>query len=936
MWESNPPRMVLAPDVGFEVREEHQLPSAPADVLKIRIFKGIVKLREFEYILTCITVIEGDCLEVNVKNLVQALASATDPSLRTQEMLNKMPEGHEIVELFVELDHNAVASPAHCLSFFTIVNISVFADKMVRMSFEQLLTETEPLCPDLVKVWRTAESLKDDQKTNFMARCSLLLEAACLGWQDARDVGRASGSLSGSSILVSLCGGEDEGSRILRTESGSWPSGVWKKMEEVLEELDFTKEKDKSWKYDIDLDSLSRLVSGANIKAYVKTGASTLSPLALARLSQNLVTRFSLLLRTISMYPADHPSISPALDSFIKLLDSFADSEAGMVAITILGGEIMLNNVKVKSKTKSTQNFLSHLTERRINSISFQIGLDSENLFTFIELLNRKAPQIRERGGLNEMCRTRGIENVSVDEFRYALVAKDGNLVSEVVTGSVDSTLEDLIFRELIDRLQKGDSIKDIPTHQLGEALSRILEEAASGSGKYRSMLADFVATLDPTILEQGILVSRELQKTLAWGSLRKIIDKNLEDLDCDNQDIILDALDKLSQLACIGAERGKTHTVMHVTDNVRGLLLQRTLPPESLFASIILLGSVCERLIATGRLTAAAELVSTISDCRILPVETPAHASALRRGLSEAFRRIDTPEASDVILQAFMESDESRYQAAEKITAQVMFRNLGVRLVDLFLERKRDIRARVYSVLRRFGTGYLLMFHNRIDELTRGGLAARDGDTGRFALRDWYIMRNLVSLLGDLGSARSLHVLERLCDDSDDRVRRQALVSLMKVSQEKANQYAANMIGDPSADVTAVSVDILAKAEFVDRSLIPAMLRLMHTLPVARKALMHFLIKVYNESSVQRHFRTGFSHSKGVPFEDEDLMHDALAILIRSGKTEDIAALKIFLDKNSGGKLKRASAPETVLASVSAAIDIIRSAQMDGKPVTT
>ncbi len=35
MWESNPPRMVLAPDVGFEVREEHQLPSAPADALKI-------------------------------------------------------------------------------------------------------------------------------------------------------------------------------------------------------------------------------------------------------------------------------------------------------------------------------------------------------------------------------------------------------------------------------------------------------------------------------------------------------------------------------------------------------------------------------------------------------------------------------------------------------------------------------------------------------------------------------------------------------------------------------------------------------------------------------------------------------------------------------------------------------------------------------------
>ncbi len=30
MWESNPPRVVLAPSTGFEVREGHQSPCAPA------------------------------------------------------------------------------------------------------------------------------------------------------------------------------------------------------------------------------------------------------------------------------------------------------------------------------------------------------------------------------------------------------------------------------------------------------------------------------------------------------------------------------------------------------------------------------------------------------------------------------------------------------------------------------------------------------------------------------------------------------------------------------------------------------------------------------------------------------------------------------------------------------------------------------------------
>lgn len=824
-------------------------------------------------------------------------------------------------------------SPANCLAFFTIVNPVPYADKIVRMTTKQLFIETAPVSESLVKLWKAVENLKTDQRINFLARASLLLEAASLALQDSSGTGR---QFAGSSILSSMYSEIDPDSQVLRTQSGAWPGGVWSKMEEVLEELDFTREKDGSWKYSIDLDSRERLVSGANLKAYVKAGNDTLSPLALARLSQNLVTKLSLLQRTITMYPADHPSIGPALSVFIELLGSFRDSEGGMVAITILGGELMVNNVRVKSKTKTVQNFIQHLTERRINSISFQDGLEDQELLNFIELINRKPAQIRDRGGLSEMCRSRGIEHAFVDEFRYALVAKDGKLVAQTLSGTLDSALEDLVFKELIDRLQRGDSIKDIPHEQLGEALSRILEESSSGSGKYRSMLADFVATLDPTILEKGVLVSRELQSSLAWSALRKIIDKNLEDLDSGDQDRILDSIDKLSQLACIGAERGKAHTVMHVIDNIHGLLLSADISSDTLFASLILMGTVSERLIASGRLATAAELVSILSDCRLLQVSTPNHASALRRGLSEAFRRIDTPDAADMILNAFMESDESRYQVAERITGDVVFRNLGMRLVDLFVERKREIRARAYSVLRRFGLPYLSMFHSRIDEIQRGGLSVRISETGRFATQDWYIMRNLVALLGDLGSHSSVPLLEQLCDDSDDRIRKLALLSLMKNSREKAAWLASNMIGDPSPEVVIVAVDVLSKSENPDRGLIPAMLRLMHTLPSARKSLMRYFIKVYDDNHVRNHFRAVFQHTRGIPFEDEDLMHDALAIIIRAGNTDEINALLVFLDKNGGGTLRRATAPDSVLSTVSAAIEMIRASEKNGYRVTT
>lgn len=861
---------------------------------------------------------------MDIKKLIKSTVSAPDYTQRIQEISNKLPEGSAIVDLFIELDSRAIVSPSNALVFFTIINISEFQDKMIKLTLKQLLRLTERKNPELVALWKLVQSLEGEERVCFLSRAALLLEVICMAWQDVNESGKTVNSIPGSSLLLKIYDKDDLTSQELSLEASSFPPKLWKKMEGILEELDFAKEK-KIWTYRIDIDSRARLISATNLKAYIKTGAETLSPLALARLSQNLVTRFSLLIKTISMYPSDHPSIAPSLASFIELLESFMGKEVGMVALTILGGELMVNNVRVKTKTKSTKNFLSHLTERRINSISFKQGLTKENLFSFIDLLNRKPSQIRSRGGLNDMCRTRAVENVSVDEFRYALVAKDGKLVSEVVTGTVDVALEDIIFRELIDRLRKGDSIKDIPSEKLGEAFTHILEEASSGTGKYRSMLADFVATLDPTILEKGILVSRDLQKTLAWSSLRKIIDKNLEDLESEHLDVVLESIDKLTQLASIGAERGKVHTVMHVTDRVFSFLKEDKFTADSIFAAIILLGAICERLITTGRLASAAELATKITDCRLLPVDSPAKTSALRRGLSEAYRRIDTPDAADVIISAFLDADERRYQSAETIAGEILFRNLGMSLVELFLERDRTVRARVYSILRRFGRGYLLMFHIRIEEIVRGDISSRDPETKRFVINDWYIIRNLIALLGDLGSEKSIPVLAKLCTDDDDRVRKLALLSLMKISEKEAIILASNMIDDSSHEVVTVAIEVLAKSSYVDAGFIPVFLRLMYSLPAARKPLIRYLLKVCTDEQVRQHFRVLFQNTKGIPFDDENLMQDALILMIRAGGIEEIEALKSYIDNNSSGKFRKASAPENVLVTVSSAIDVIR-----------
>ncbi|PIE53247.1 hypothetical protein CSA37_02580 [Candidatus Fermentibacteria bacterium] len=255
-------------------------------------------------------------MEDALKSVIEAVAGASDANERIEELISRMPEGHQAVELLAGIDSNALASPSCSLAFFTVLNSNKYADRLVRMKYDQLLVEMAPLSAELVMLWKALAPLKGDSRSGFLAKASLLLEIACLAWQDSK----LPGKMSGSSVLLPLCSDDIMETQSLSTESGAWPRAIWSKMEEVLEELDFTCSKDGVWSYRIDLDNRARLMSGANIKAYVKSGAVKLSPLALARLSQNMVTKLALLQRTVSMYPADHPSIAPALGSFIELI----------------------------------------------------------------------------------------------------------------------------------------------------------------------------------------------------------------------------------------------------------------------------------------------------------------------------------------------------------------------------------------------------------------------------------------------------------------------------------------------------------------------------------------------------------------------------------------------------------------------------------------
>ncbi len=861
---------------------------------------------------------------MEVKDLCATLASLPDARERGALFVEKAFENHAPGEVFMAMSESALEAPVWALSYYTAVNSPSWSQGLKDLSMAQLENGLRSELPQLVKAWSQLDGLPPEGRSSFLAKVSLVLETATLVWNDLREEGRTDRLPMGENVLELVFASGPAPEPELVFDASAWPGASRKKLEEVLEELDFSRQGKDSWHFNFDPDTVERLHSGANLKAYVRSSEVRQSPLAMARTAQNLAVKFSLLLRTIGMYPPDHPAIEPALVDFLARLEAQRGNEGGMVAFTLLGGRLMVNNIKANRKVRAVENLLSHFEERRVNSVAFDTGLTQSELFDFMEMLNRKAGYLKERGGLGEICRKKGFSRVSVDEFRYALVSRDGEMVAETVTGPIDNALEDIVFRELIDRLQKGETIRDIPADKLGQAFQKILDESAGGTGKYRSMLADFVASLDPTILEDGILTSREIQRSIAWSALRKIIDRCLEDLEAPDEEKRLTALEKLADLVGTGAERGKINTVLQVSETVSEWMLRTTFP-DGLYMSAVLLGSICERLMAMNKLTAAAGVVENLRKLRTMVPGTPALASAMRRGLAEAHRRMDSPDAAEILADSLMSGDSVPRAAAEKIVSEFSFRNLAGRLMDTFLERHRDHRARAYSVLKLYGMGFRTQMQARVEEILTGSGNFRDQETGRLQNPDFYIMRNIVGLLGDLSHRDSAELLERLCDDPDDRVRKLAINALFRVDKGKAATAAREMIGDPSRDVVKASMEVIAGMDDPDRDLIPTALRLWHTHSSVRPVIMNFFRKTADDDRVIRHVRSAFNNASGYPFDNAELAEEGLVLLVHHGKTDDIQVLKDYMGKVSGGLLKKQSISDEFMEAVRSSVAAIK-----------
>ena len=771
----------------------------------------------------------------------------------------------------------------------------------------------------LDEVWSLFGRLRPEEAETVTAKVSLMEELHYVIHSDSTRSDDGSLEINGADIALRLLRSSDAGSNCLEVCLSDYPVEQRRSLREILGELDFSETTPGTWRFILSATAKEGLARAKNLNSH--SSDSLLAQALGARRAENFIKRLEVLLRAMQLFPAGHPSIAPALGSFIETLRDFFSSEP-QVTISISGETLMVNALSTRRQGGTTQECTRMMLDRKLNSITFSAGTGSDEVASFAGIFNRSPAYIDEHGGLARLLELRGLDTISVNRFHYELMS--GEEDAEHPISMKDAAIEDAIFTELISRLERGESISSMSGTDIGDALKNILTAEEENRGSGRGILARLIAAIDPSLLEDGILSNPFVQKNMSWGAVKSILSGYLVRLDDADPDLRHDSLGKLGDLIPIAVDRGKENTVLQVSEKVSDVIRRET-DPDVLYRAVTVIASLEENLLGRGMTSLAIEVGRILSELQIMRYPQEVMEAARKHALEEAWRMIDSSSAAGEIVRRLLSDDRNTSREAGRLALAMPPGNIVACLVGVFHSNDRHQRAKAFRILLSFSRRALPALHEKLDEVRRSADTLRDGKTLMLVDSAWFQVRNVIQVLREIHCLESIPILQELCRDSDPRVRRESLLALARISKEDALGIAIHMLADRSLDVSVIALSMVARQAVLTPAFTTRILDAFDNRAL-RPHLMPALDKLAGQKEVRCFLLDGVTSCTGdVPFGSVDLGLAALRILSEHGGEEELDTLQEYLHGVEGALFRKCSIDRRLLAGLGGAVAQLR-----------
>jgi HEAT repeat protein len=508
-----------------------------------------------------------------------------------------------------------------------------------------------------------------------------------------------------------------------------------------------------------------------------------------------VATALQLSTKALQFYTPDHPRVVEAVTHLEEAVLALL-AERPRVALTASNGNLLIDGQPFVSPQGHVKTFAAELERRQIGGIILSSGISRRELLELVRLLTMRAEQIKSGGGAEAILSRAEVTHVRISHVRYETVTDGEEVVWAKSVRHIDGPDAATALPAVLKALADGEEVK-------AEDLRAVMDVVANQDEQ--------LTLLRERLVEMGITREHfdELLNFIAWDKLP--LDERVESLLEGNrifalppgkfQRFMRELLDadrpqpvrRLLERYVTGLLQDATAIRHSVADGL-GQVITLQLPRESeqIVGAAILNGFVVETdprvrsVVAQAAANLLAMLVSTgrcepaLRVIEKLDATAPLAMDALAPAFGEAHR------AQELLAQICTSDPDSMARYVMPLVGRLGGAIAPHVIEALGNEMDRNRRGRLVKALKTIGEP---AFPFLVDAL-RSNV--------------WFITRNALNVLGDIGTPAHVEAIGRALGHGDPRVRRAAARALGKIDGADAERLLVAGLNDRDPETQA------------------------------------------------------------------------------------------------------------------------------------
>jgi len=642
--------------------------------------------------------------------------------------------------------------------------------------------------------------------------------------------------------------------------------------------------------------------------------------------------------KSAKSYPPGHPImekvVSNTLAQISKIFADYPEFSFYFLEKTVIFQDMRFD----VSKNLAVLSFIEALKKNEIESLTFSSGVNNEDVKNLYEVMSSSKLKLKEYGGPSEMLEAKGTQKIKINAVKFGIQTGATVQVAQESKGA-EVSVETSDLQEEIESFKKLVE-KGISAIELRQEFKRLSEKAEGVSALSQMTQSEAVAKiLENLPYEHRIELFKELElKPFVLRILSNLSEDNLLELiitkqnDFGEMKKILGVMsdDKFAKLLPILKE--KIPNIYEYLAQM-GLLLSEKLTSifsrEDLHSTIRpyynmldsqnakvreegikSLATLAGRFIQQGHIEIATEITQRL----VVALEQESVSEVVSNTLEEIYNLYNTARLSnltkicDALVEPFNKilSRPGIPLSIKKLMINFMGETMNPAVLPALMTflwesgLYPEVRAAIIKIGKDAVPELLLTLKEAedysfrmkiIDILKNIGKEALDTLLKNIDAPEWYMRRNIVNIIGEIGDKEICPNLEILINDPEDRVRLELVRAFIKLEYEKGLK---SLLKDSAIEVRAESLRGLRK--LISNEEIGELIPL---LKEKGDAFHAELLKIIGERKLIEAFPFIVDYLRNLTLRDDQtaqgLKQVAFSVLIRLSLPETKAVLEEF-----------------------------------------